>query len=210
MNCFHVVRRVPVVVPALLGVLVACGVARAAPVEWTPASGGDGHFYERIDQINLTFDQARTAAAALNFGGVPGHLAIFETPTYSSELAFVNTNVYAPGVQSSRMYWVGASSPSGNSGTYTWVDGTAVPQSISDQWNIDHFEGAGTEGIGFFVPNSTLWDYIATNSSSAMSGYVVEYDVPEPASASLVGAAMAAAAVVSRRRSCSSDGSHQQ
>jgi hypothetical protein len=200
MKRISLVRRMAVVLPAFLGLMLACGAAHGVPVQWTVASGGNGHFYDRVDQTNLTFDQARTAAAALSFTGMPGHLVIFETPTYAAELSFVNANVYAPGVQSSRMYWVGASSPSGNSGTYNWVDATAVPQSISDQWNIDHFEGAGTEGIGFFQPNTTLWDYIATNSSAAVSGYVVEYDVPEPATASLLGAALGVGAVASRRR----------
>jgi hypothetical protein len=91
-------------------------------------------FYKRIDQKGLTFDQARAAAAAVTLNGLPGHPAIFETATYSQEFAFVRNNVYAPGVTNNQVYWVGASRPkSTDAGTldWTWLDGTAVPTSIT-------------------------------------------------------------------------------
>lgn len=71
---------------------------------------------------------------------------------------------------------------------WVWLDGNRVPTSITNTWNIDQVEGAGAEGGGFFQINSrTVWDYIKTNSTNLVSGYVVEYEqVPEPMAASLM------------------------
>lgn len=166
------------------GWLAVCGVfasllvsagAAAAPIQWTTGSGGNGHWYERIDQTGLTFDAAKNAAASLSYLGLPGRLVIFETATYASELAFVYNNVYAPGVPSNRVYWAGARSPDGNN-PWTWVDGSVVPTSITSSWTIDHAEGPGASGIHFgFAPATNLWDYIASNSANLVSGYVAEY-----------------------------------
>ena len=191
------------VVFAVLGVVAFFPLSRAAfaaPVQWTVASGGNGHYYERIDQQGLTYSDAVADAASMSFLGLPGHLVVFETPTYSNEVQFVNDNVYPPGVQSGRAYWVGASSPDGNN-PWTCVDGSVVPSSITSGWNIDHFEGPGAEGATFFQPSTTLWDYIETNSSGLASGYIVEFQpVPEPTSAILVLAGGALLAGFSLRR----------
>ena len=154
--------------------LLAPSAGLAAPVQWATSAGGNGHWYERIDQTGLTFDAARNAAAGLSYLGDPGRLVVFETATYASELAFVMNNVYAPGVQGNRMYWVGASSPDGFN-PWTWIDGTPVPTTITAGWNIDHYEGPGSYGAGFFQPSTTLWDSIKTDTSGYVSGYVVEY-----------------------------------
>jgi hypothetical protein len=176
--------------------------AGAVPVEWTTASGGNGHFYERVEQTGLTYGQAVTAAAARSFNGLPGHLVVFETPTYAAEFNFVDANVYAPGVTESRTYWAGAGwdGLGNNRGGWQWVDGSTVPTSITNGWNIDQFEGAGPEGISFFQSGShTLWDYIQTNSSGFVNGFVVEYQtVPEPVGAMTLGG-VASASFLMRR-----------
>lgn len=55
---------------------------------------------------------------------------------------------------------------------------------MTSTWNIDQFEGPAATtpyGAGFFIPSShQVWDYITSNSSGAVSGYVVEYQAPEP------------------------------
>ncbi|MGH7242865.1 MAG: hypothetical protein ACREJD_05550 [Phycisphaerales bacterium] len=147
--------------------------AIGAPVQWPAGSGGNNHYYERVDQINLTFAAAKNAAAARSFAGLPGRLLILETANYSAELNFVFDNVYAPGVVSERMYWAGAILPAATN-TWAWIDGSSIP--ASPGWSVDHFEGPGDEGGGFFRTSSrTLWDYIVTNSSNLVSGYIVEY-----------------------------------
>src|SRR4051812_40251389 len=96
---------------AVVSLLTGSSSAQAQPVLWSSGSGGNDHFYERIDQTGLTFSQAKSAAEGMTFLGMPGHLAVFETANYTNELNFVNTNVYSPGVVSNRIYWAGANTP---------------------------------------------------------------------------------------------------
>jgi hypothetical protein len=178
---------------AALVLLAAASQARAdsAVIQWTAGTGANSHYYQRIDQTNLTFDQAKAAAAAKSSNGLPGHLAIFETNNYANEFTFVRDDVYAPSNTSNRIYWAGASRPqSNNSGNldWTWVDNTPVPTSITNTWNIDFAEGNIPEGIAYFQPASAqLWDYDKNNASGFVSGYVVEFEpVPEPATLALL------------------------
>jgi hypothetical protein len=177
---------------ALVGTLAWAGVAGAAtPVQWTTGTGANNHYYERIDQTGLTFGAAETDAAALSFNGEPGHLLILDNSDYSDELNFVFNNVYLPAVQSNQIYWVGTVLPSGST-AWNWIDGTTVPGSISANWDVDHAEGPGDEGGGFFQTNSeTVWDYIQTDSTNLAGGYIVEFEpaatTPEPASLGLLG-----------------------
>jgi hypothetical protein len=76
--------------------------------QWTNEAGGNGHFYQRVDETGPTFEQASRAAATMRFNGLPGHLVVFETPAYNAEVTFVHDRIYAPGVSSGRAYWVGA------------------------------------------------------------------------------------------------------
>jgi hypothetical protein len=174
-------------------------IATAAPIQWPAGSGGNDHYYERVEATGLTYDQADALAAGSSYLGLPGHLLILETADYAAEFNFVNTNVYSPGVDANRTYWVGAKLLAGDP-DWKWVDGTTVPGAIVGSWNIDHFEGPGDEGASFFQPASnTLWDYITTNTSGYVSGYVVEYQpVPEPATACLAIAALGVCLIGSR------------
>jgi hypothetical protein len=179
-------------VVCVFGSVLAAASMAQAQVQWTSASGGNDHYYLRVDQTGLFFNDARLAAEAMTYQGLQGHLAVFETANYANEYNFVNTNVYSPGVASSRIYWVGAYSQS-VSDPWFWTDGNQVPGNIVSSWAIDHFEGPGRSGIGFFQPNTTLWDYIETNSSGYVSGYIVEFEpVPEPGLGLGLGAAIAA------------------
>jgi len=150
--------------------------ALAAPIQWPTASGGNGHFYERIDQANLTFSAALTAAAARTHNGVQGHLLILESARYTDELNFVFNQVYAPGVVPNRVYWIGATLAAGAGATWQWINGFSVPE--SNTWWVDHAEGPGAEGAGFYAPSfHYIGDYIMTNSTNLISGYVVEFDI---------------------------------
>lgn len=199
----HSAFRFPTIV--LVVVFLCAGrIAQATPVQWTSGTGANGHFYDRINQTGLTYPQAVAAAATSTFNGLPGHLVIFDNNNYTNEFNFVDTNVYAPGVSDSRIYWAGASWD-GVTGTnrdhWFWLDGSNPPTSITNTWNIDQAEGPGPDGIAFFQTNShTLWDYIETNSSNFVSGYVVEFEpVPEPAMSLAIGS-IGAAMILRRKR----------
>ena len=63
-----------------------------APVQWTTASGGNGHYYQDvpIPTSGMTWVQAEQAAAAMSYNGLPGHLV---TITSQAENNFVTTHM---------------------------------------------------------------------------------------------------------------------
>jgi hypothetical protein len=170
-------------------------MADSLVVQWNTGTGADDNYYQRIDTHSstpLTFADAEADAAGMTLveGATTyhGELAILD-PDYTDAFNFIETNVMYPSgsaAPQSEMYWVGASSPDGNKSpnNWTWINGVAVPDSVVNGWNIDHAEGSGAEGAGFFQNNNQLWDYIATAGSNLAYGYVVEFvpnSVPTPA-----------------------------
>ncbi|HEY1686811.1 MAG TPA: PEP-CTERM sorting domain-containing protein [Tepidisphaeraceae bacterium] len=180
-------------------------------VQWNSGTGADGNYYQRIDTGNaspLTFGQALFDAAAqtivVGSTTYEGQLAVL-SPDYTDAFTFINDNVMYPASNPAgqgEMYWVGASSPDGNASpnNWSWINGTAVPDSVVNTWNIDHGEGPGPEGAGYFQNNGQLWDYITTASSGQAYGYVVEFVVPEPASICAAGTLLAGCVIRRRRR----------
>jgi hypothetical protein len=175
--------------------------ASATPIQWQVSDGGNGHWYEVIQADNLPFDQAVSAASALSYNGVSGSLVVFETATYSEEIAFVYNNLKND-ITTYRLYWVGAFNPAAGTGTaedqWAWITGEVVPAAVISNWVIDYWEGRVAEGIAFYYGNTTLGDHNAYYpTSGAVAGYVVEY-VPEPATLGLL--AMGAIGGILRRR----------
>jgi hypothetical protein len=172
-------------------------------VQWSSGPGANGNYYQRIDQHSatpFTYDAAAADAAAMTFdtgtATLTGRLAVLD-PDYADAFTFIHDNVMYPAgnaAPTNQSYWVGASSPTGNgapndanNSDWTWINGSPVPDSVVSGWNIDHVEGAGREGAGYYQSGSAqLWDYIATASSNLDYGYVVEYPVPEPSLGALL------------------------
>lgn len=100
----------------LAGGALVSSVGAAPPVEWSPSSGGNGHWYQLVE-TQLDWQSARAYAEAQH-----GHLA---TPTTQAENTFVRQlagNV--PEVQS--YVWLGGFAPNGqgnNTGAWQWVSG---------------------------------------------------------------------------------------
>ena len=79
-------RKSVVLVVALVVVLGWGSGASAVPIEWTVASGGNGHFYEAVDLgTGISWNDAKTAAEAAG-----GYLA---TITSAGEDAWVGANL---------------------------------------------------------------------------------------------------------------------
>lgn len=188
------------VLTAAVASLGLVGMASATPV----FDAANGHYYEKIESVNITWDAAKAAAASLSYQGLPGHLVVLDSATYADEFAFVAGQVYAPGVQIGRIYWLGASREVNDLITHqegwNWIDGSAVPTSITNGWNIDFHEGDVRQGAGFYDTSSgTVWDYDALSQSGLTSGFLVEYGVvPEPVSMGLL--PLAGLMAVRRRR----------
>lgn len=182
--------------------LLAAGLiaqANAAPVQWTVASGGNGHWYEFIG-TNVTWSGAFTAAQGMSFMGMTGYLA---TAVDADENRFISATV-AQGTLS----WL-SGSDDGNEGNWTWRAGPETGQALTYfNWNAGEPNNC-CNGENFLQTNwagTGLWnDHGAPGNGGQLNGYVVEFsgtpnNVPEPASLALVMAAGLAGVGAARRR----------
>jgi hypothetical protein len=97
---------------ALAASLAAAVPASAAVVEWTLASGGNGHFYEYVAEP-LAASAANAAAPLRTYNGLNGYLV---TVTSAEEEAFLASSV--SGVAG----WAGGSDAE-TEGTWKWTQG---------------------------------------------------------------------------------------
>ena len=182
------------------------GMGQAAPVQWTEASGGNGHYYELVSG-DFTWDEANTAAQGSVFNGMQGYLA---TATSALENTFIFNllNVTTP------IAWLGGSDAD-SEGLWTWVDGPdkgtaftflGFPTGAFQNWAPNEPNDAGGNEdylhIGFF---GDQWNDIPGTLDYA---YVVEYSadflapaaVPLPAGVVLLGSGLGIMALRRRRR----------
>jgi len=189
-----------------IGVAVVLGWSPGAsslPIEWSVASGGNGHFYEFVDAGQTIFWwDAKIAAEASG-----GHLAVV---TSASENSWIITNVMVledPGFLVAGP-WLGGyqntSSPSYSepAGGWEWVTGEA--------WSYTGWGGAEPTNGGVASSENYLhywrWSPIHWNDTDGDTGdafsYIVEYDtnpIPEPSTALLLGIGLSALAATRRR-----------
>ena len=191
------------------------GAASATPVEWTVASGGNGHWYDFLgyglggipDPIG-TWESAQLAAEARG-----GYLA---TPTSPAEWAFMQSQMYdwvgpvdpvystcaACGYRSYQG-WIGAfqntSSPSYSepNGGWEWVTG--------EPWGYTAWSGGEPNENG--SENHVLtWFHDASGWNDHVNGagrYFIEYaanPVPEPTTGLMLGLGLIGVAVRRQRR----------
>jgi len=170
---------------AALSLIFLTAPVHATPIQWTTAAGGNGHWYEFIDDERITWDEAVADASSLY--GPDTYLA---TITSAAE----NDFIFSLGIDD-RPIWLGGyqddNATQADEGWH-WVTGEAwdytnwAPGEPND-WNgtvenalaFAFFEGDGTWND---APNN--WEY------RNRGGYVVEYDsapVPEPATMLLFG-----------------------
>ncbi|MDA9572791.1 choice-of-anchor L domain-containing protein [Flavobacteriaceae bacterium] len=91
-----------------------------------------GHFYEYIDVLGITWQQAKTAAENQTYFGLQGYLATIMSPE-ESQIAVE---------QASATGWIGASDFT-NEGQWNWVTG---PEAGTNFWN-GNFNGSAVAGM---------------------------------------------------------------
>lgn len=151
--------------------------AGATPVQWS----GNGHFYDVV-HVGVTWDDAKLAAEASTFMGVPGHLA---TITSVAENVFL-TETFGP--STIHFHWIGGFQPPGApepAGGWSWVTGEPL---LFHNWSPG-MPGEPNENSG--VPgeseNAMAFDHGVTANGKTwndlphtriLHGYVVEFAVP--------------------------------
>jgi len=183
------------------GLFLCAGQAMAEPVQWEIADGGNGHFYDYVDG-RIRWSEAKAAAEASLFGGVPGYLV---TITSEAEKEFLRNHVPKPGYRA----WLGgfqdttAPDYAEPGGGWRWITG--------EPWDYTHWaspEPNNWQGREEYLemdraansPDNFGWsdqgDYESTNS-----GYYVEYAaVPEPSTLVLLGMGVVGWLACVRRR----------
>jgi hypothetical protein len=125
-------------------------VGATAPVQWTVASGGNGHWYQFVSSLNgFTWDAARISATGATFLGMSGYLAtitsqgeqdfLFALAKYPSGATGTLFDPANPGVSlgtvsiagRDALAWLGGSDL-GAEGVWRWRDG---PETGSVFWN---------------------------------------------------------------------------
>lgn len=193
---------------AAAAALALAGAASAAPIQWTVASGGNGHWYEFIDS-NVDWNAAFAAANAATFMGMQGYLA---TATSAGENRFI-----AATVAGSNLAWLGGSDD-GSEGVWTWRNGPEAGQQFYDtptanslmftNWNPGEPNNC-CGGENFLHVNFGValgWnDHGGPGNPGQLNGYVIEYPalangLPEPATWMLLLVPALLAGAAARRR----------
>ena len=163
MNTYQTVRTLLLLVITVTGV-----AANADPVEWPLSQGGNGHFYELVDEP-LTWFEARDAAELRSWMELPGHLVTMSS-FEEDHWCWLVFGVLDHG------YWLGGYQPEGTPEPdegCRWVTG--------ESWGYTGWGDAEPNDFyeedclsGWFV-NFRGWNDVSCDEIKPW-GYIVEYE----------------------------------
>lgn len=220
--------RTPRWLAGLLGATalqLAAPALHAAPVQWTVAAGGNGHWYDYVPSISIFapigFDAARAAALGSSHQGLQGYLA---TVTSAQEQAFIQSSFqFLLGFGATGNAWLGGSDAAVE-GEWRWLDGPEAGQPFTyANWLPNQpVNGPGFEDHDLLALNinaivayaPVVYGWVSRTPQSGAFGYVVEYGptpngpggpvdpnpVPEPSGALMAATALLLAGLQRRRR----------
>jgi len=185
-----------------VGAAVAVLSASALTTEAVPVAFG-GHYYEIVSSPGIDWLSAEAAAEALTFLGAQGHLATItslEEDQFLDALRGSTTDLWVGGFQS----------PGGTLGVgdnWTWVNGEgSFPGNnlgpVYANWlpgEPNDFYGAASEQY-LTIAHGGAFGWNDEGAINNVSGFVVEYNVPEPGTLSLIGLGLAGLAARRRRK----------
>ena len=180
--------------------------AIAVPIQWTTASGGNGHWYEVID-LSADWHTARADAVTRIWNDLQGYLVSI---TSAAENGFI-LNTFNPSLFGA--LWTGGTDVE-SEGIFTWVDGPEDGRIFRNgtidtgfsAWFPDEPNDSGGEDfveIGFFAdfwndrPGSQPWSYIVEYGGVSASEPIV---APLPDSGLLLMAGIGVLFISSRRK----------
>ena len=189
-------------------VVTASTGALATPVQWTEASGGNGHWYEVVITYSeaINWSGAKTAAEATSYGGVQGDLASITSVgenNFVADLIDAKANSWIYNGENGFFGpWIGGYRSAGTGWDWAWTTG--------ETWDYEAWEsgqptntGGAQDYVHYYVklaqsgdptvepPLPTWNDY--SNDADRVYGYVIEYEtnpVPVPAAAVLLGSGL--------------------
>ncbi len=189
-------RRPMAVILACISPCCIAGVAQASFVPWHAEDGGNGHSYQVFSSPEpIPWATAQTIAQS--HGGYLATITSAAEQDFVYSLALANPAAWEPASSHPFRHgpWLGGFQVPGSpepGGGWQWITGEAFSYSL---WDGGEPNDAGGEnfihfhGLGAAVPGG--WNDIA-GVTPHVYGYVVEINIPEPASAILltVGAAL--------------------
>jgi hypothetical protein len=173
-------RLVSRILVLLLGLSTA---AVAQPLEWAVDAGGNGHWYLFVETDEpLNWSAANLLAVAIEFQGVPGHLA---TIANQEEDQWVLGHI-----NSSRPWWIGGIQEPGADepdGGWGWV--TGEPWTYESWCPLEPSNTGGNEdriGYADWTTCGVAWN--DASQFNTCTGYIVEWEAaPIPSACELWG-----------------------
>lgn len=168
--------------------LAASLASQSAPVQWTVASGGNGHWYDIVYQLSgagMTWDQAFADAPTRSHLGQAGYMA---TVTSAGEQAFIVSHFTAEA-------WLGGNDRAVE-GSFVWQGGPEAGQAFSyTNWGAGEPNNCcnGEDDVVINYGGPGLWNDIGLPSfPDYLQPYLIEFDaapgtVPLPGVPALLG-----------------------